>query len=311
MNDYRARDIFEEARDKWPSILPMFGVSPKFLTGRHSPCPMCGGKDRFRFTNFRDRGNWICSHCGHGDGMGLIMAMSGMDWMGALTEVRDKLGSAEVSKPRPRMSSEKARSLCVELWKESVPIREGDDAERYLASRGFSPPFGQQLRFHPKVPVKDHPDKAYLPAMLARVSDNSGMGVNIHRTYLVEGRKAEWEIDGIKQSAKKLMPGAIPVDAAIRLFPHEGELGVAEGIETALAVYRDYRIPCWAMISSGQMKKWVPPKGVKVLHVFGDADHKFGGQAAAYTLAHRVACQTNPPQVFVRVPDKLGVDWAD
>lgn len=307
------RDIFAEAKGKWASLLPMFGVSPNYLTGRNCPCPLCGGKDRFRFTNHNGDGVYICNQCGAGNGMNLVMAMTGTDWREALAQVREKVGSAVEAKPRPRMSADKARSLCVQLWRESVPITDGDDAERYLFSRGLEPPFGQQLRFHPKVPVKGHPDRITLPALLARVSDGKGAGVNIHRTYLHNGQKAKWcDVDtGEEVSPKKMMPGALPPEAAIKLFPHEGELAVAEGIETALAVHRDYGIPCWSLINSTRMAKWEVPVGVKVLHIFGDNDPKFGGQYAAYTLGHRVAVKKDGPKVFVRIPDKVGEDWAD
>lgn len=308
------RDIFEEARGKWLSILPMFGVNPQYLTGKDSPCPACGGKDRFRYTDHAGKGGYYCRGCGPGNGMELIMKVSGLDWHGALSQVRDKLGSATETKPRPRMSADKARKLCVDLWKESQPVRPGCEVAVYLGSRGFAPPFSRELRFHPKVPVKGHPEKAYLPAMLARVSDNTGVGVNIHRTYLLHGQKATWcdAETGVEVSAKKMMPGAIPQDAAIRLFPHEGVLGVAEGIETALAVQRDFNIPCWSLINSSQMGKWQWPKGIKELRVYSDNDPKFGGQAAAYALAHRAACaKDGPTAVVVHIPEEEGKDWAD
>lgn len=307
------RDIFADAHGKWPNILPMFGVSSNYLTGRNTPCPLCGGKDRFRFLDTQGRGTWICNQCGAGNGMTMIMSMTGKQFREAADEVRSICGTVPETKPRPRMHPDKARSLCIELWRESKPIRDGDDAMEYLLSRGLEPPYGQQLRFHPKVPVKNHPTKTRLPAMLARVSDNAGHGVNIHRTYLTDGQKADYcySDTGEQAPAKKMMPGAIPQDAAIRLFPHEGILGVAEGIETALAVHRDTGIPCWSLINSTHMAKWVWPKGIKELHIFADADKKFGGQAAAFALAHRVAVSKDAPTILVRVPDELGTDFAD
>ena len=40
--------------------------------GRHCPCPVCGGKDRFRFDNKDGRGTYICNQCCSGDGLELI-----------------------------------------------------------------------------------------------------------------------------------------------------------------------------------------------------------------------------------------------
>lgn len=306
-----SRDIFTDAEGKWPSLLPMLGVDPRHLTGRNCPCPMCGGKDRFRFTNFCGKGNWICNSCGHGSGVDLLMSMHKTDFTATVRQLREKLGMAKETKPIPRMSSEKTKALCLQLWKESRAISAGDEVERYLLGRGFAPPFSPQLRFHASVPVRGHPTALTLPAMLARVSNNSGLGVNIHRTYLDGGSKAVWEEDGVAQSPKKLMPGTVPADAAIRLWPHEGVLAVAEGIETALAVHRLTGMPCWSLICAGQMAKWTPPKGVRELHIYSDNDAKFAGQAAAFTLASKVATGQDPPAVFVLLPERTGQDWAD
>jgi putative DNA primase/helicase len=44
--------------------------------------------------------------------------------------------------------------------------------------------------------------------------------------------------------------------------------------------------------------------------IFGDNDPMFGGAAAAYALAHRLAV-TNRIKVEVKIPDLVGMDWAD
>src|SRR3546814_2638776 len=48
--------IADQCINRWPSILPQFGISPSYLTGKQTPCPTCGGKDRFRFDNKDGRG---------------------------------------------------------------------------------------------------------------------------------------------------------------------------------------------------------------------------------------------------------------
>jgi len=47
------------------------------LDGKHRPCPVCGGNDRFRFDNKEGRGTHICSQCGSGDGFTLVGKMFG------------------------------------------------------------------------------------------------------------------------------------------------------------------------------------------------------------------------------------------
>jgi len=45
------------AAGHWPQLLPALGISIN-AAGQHSPCPVCGGKDRFRFDNQAGRGTW-------------------------------------------------------------------------------------------------------------------------------------------------------------------------------------------------------------------------------------------------------------
>ena len=50
-----------------------------------------------------------------------------------------------------------------------------------------------------------------------------------------------------------------------------------------------------------------PPEGVSEVHIFADCDEGYAGQAAAYTLAHRLAGKV---EVVVRLPAAPG-DWND
>src|SRR3546814_8107148 len=59
--------IADQCINRWPSILPQFGISPSYLTGKQTPCPTCGGKDRFRFDNKDGRGTYYCNKYGPGD----------------------------------------------------------------------------------------------------------------------------------------------------------------------------------------------------------------------------------------------------
>jgi phage/plasmid primase-like uncharacterized protein len=77
----------EAARGRWKSILPQLGVSRKILSGRNQPCPFCGGRDRFRFSDHDNAGKYYCNQCGHGDGFDLLMKLHG--W--TLKETADKI----------------------------------------------------------------------------------------------------------------------------------------------------------------------------------------------------------------------------
>ena len=66
----KINEITSQAVNKWQSIFNSLGIVVG--NGKHCPCPVCGGKDRFRFDNKNGRGTYICNQCGSGDGLNLI-----------------------------------------------------------------------------------------------------------------------------------------------------------------------------------------------------------------------------------------------
>ena len=125
--------------------------------------------------------------------------------------------------------------------------------------------------------------------MVALIRNTEGKPVSIHRTYLDGPAKAK--ID----QPKRLMTGTEKTHgAAIRLFPvgKDSDLvGVAEGIESAIAASQLYFIPVWATISTTIMETFEPPAGIRRITVFADNDANFAGQKAAYRLANRLYLQ--------------------
>lgn len=296
--------ISEQCVNRWHSILPQLGVSPKYLTGKQTPCPMCGGKDRFRFDDKDGRGTFYCNQCGAGDGVQLIMMAHRKTFREAAVMIRDVAPGCEPAKPKRAMTEEQRVNALREAWKASRPIDVGDDAGRYLLSRGIEPPFSAALRFIPRLKVTGE-KVSHLAAMIALVRAPNGEPLTLHRTYLQNGAKADIS------SPKRLMPGDTPHGSYIDLSREAEEMGVAEGIETALRVQQRFGIPCWSLISADGLKAFTPPPVVKRLRIFGDNDPKFGGQAASFALAHRLAVRNDHIAVSVEIPPETGTDWAD
>ncbi len=298
-------DVREVAVGRWPGILAALGVDAAHLTGKHTACPVCGGKDRFRFDNKDGRGTFFCSHCGAGDGFTLLRNLKGWDFKTAAREVEQVAGIAPAVSPALTFSEEDKLKALRQTWSEAKPLQSGDAAMRYMAGRGIALDESPScLRLHPDLTYRDGPDVlGRFPTLLALVTGPDGKGVTLHRTYLQGGRKAS------VPSPKKLMPGKPIKGAAIRLHPAGEVLGVAEGIETALAASLLFSVPVWSCVAAAGVESFQPPPEVRKVIVFGDNDVSGTGQAAAWVLAKRLIAAGI--EVDVKVPDQPGSDWAD
>ncbi|PWC13315.1 DNA primase [Brenneria roseae subsp. americana] len=88
------RNVTAAAAGRWPDVLSQLGIEvprhPTMLT----PCPACGGTDRFQFDNLKGRGTWHCRHCEPeaGDGLALVMNVRQCAAMDAAQMVTEVLG---------------------------------------------------------------------------------------------------------------------------------------------------------------------------------------------------------------------------
>lgn len=293
------------ARGKWKGILLQLGVPAESLTGKHGPCPMCGGDDRFRFDNKDQRGTFICNACGAGDGMKLALEFTGKPFGHIAAQIDGMLGNVKPDAPgKPAITDDDRTKALRAVWSATSPMQVGDLAHAYLATRRIEElVYPKALRFAPS--IRDG-DGGVRPAMVAIVTDFEGKPVTLHRTFLKPDGSAKADM----QSPRKLMPGDLPDGSAVRLSDFTaGTIGIAEGIETAMSASAIYSIPVWAAINAGGLAKWIPPEGADDVAIFGDNDPKFAGQAAAYTLARRLAAKGM--RVTVHIPDVPGADWAD
>jgi putative DNA primase/helicase len=289
----------DAARGRWREILPRLGVDSRFLNKRHGPCPVCGGKDRFRFDDREGSGSYFCNKCGAGTGLLLVRKLHSWDHATACRAVHEIIGrDPEHDRRDTRPAGETAAARRGRLEQLLAEARQDSIVKRYLAARGLTV-IPAVLHGHPRLTYADNGSfLGRFPAMLAPVIDPDGNLQSVHRTYLAD-----------VPTRKKLMPAVETVrGAAVRLFDPAETLGVAEGIETAIAAYELFGVPTWATISTAIMEGFVPPAGVQHLIVFADHDANYAGQKSAYALAQRLAGKV---RIRVRIPPEPDTDWLD
>ena len=296
----------ERARGKWRGILLSLGVDERYLTAKHGPCPFCEGRDRFRWDNQDAKGTFYCSQCGAGDGIEFAKRFKGWTFQEAASAIDKICGvtSIDPHKKSVEPDDKQRRQMLNRLWAGAVPIDRHDLAGRYLIGRKVFPEnVPSCLRFAKNCPIPSN--GGFGPAMIALVHSIEGQAVQIHRTFLGPNGKANMD------NPRALMNGKFPDGAAVRLARCDGlHLGIAEGIETALAASIKFRLPVWAALNANNLEKWTPPDGITHVTVFGDCDESFTGQAAAYVLARRLKTRMRI-NTQVRIPDVMGKDWAD
>jgi putative DNA primase/helicase len=319
-HEYEARieAVKQRAHGRWTEILASLGVDERILKRRNLPCPLCGGTDRFQYTDKFGEGNYHCRQCGPGGGFKLLQALQGIDFNTALRGVERCLGMMPVTAPvkANEPSAEHMKKLAQRIWHEAKPVTAGDEVDRYLTSRSVAlPVYPKVLRFHPALGYyqKDADGKSHkvaeYPAMLACIQGEDGHAVTLHRTYLLDGAKLA------VPDAKKVLSSGIN-GAAVRLFEATEDLGISEGIEKSIALYLATGRPFWAGLNAGNLEKlWIPDSVRRVwIYADNDADGDFAGQAGAFVLARRLKREvhrTGSREVQVFVPKEAGVDWSD
>jgi len=291
----------DAARGRWFGILRQFGIDERYLRNKHGPCPICDGKDRYRWDDKDGSGSYYCSQCGPGDGMSLLMRFTGLDFAGAAKAVDEVVNNVQHVEPKPKADP---RIRLRKVYSGLGDMSGVNPVRKYLRSRGLNPT--SATHYHPGMTYfEDGRQVGSYPAMLHMFQGMDGAPLTYHVTYLTrDGGKAP------VPAPRKVLPPVSPLSGgAIRLSPAGDVLGIAEGIETALAATQTTGIPTWAAYSATLLEQFVPPSCVRNVVVFGDNDASFTGQASAYALARRLV--RDGLSVEVRIPEQVGADWAD
>lgn len=298
----------------------------------HVACPMHGGQDGFRFfDDAEETGGGVCNTCGpFSDGIKLLMELKGWTffetckkieaWLDNVDDLWDEdEEESELARQKARndkkaeeaMKAERMRQQFLEYLHDLQERAEGEHERlvAYYRNRGLSIEPSENLGF---VEEEEYYDKEtgnhqMLPAMAAIFQDPSGEAVGVLRTYLDSDGDGKADVAEPKK-CKAIRKGAT-MGAAIRLHEAGDVLGVAEGIETAEAVFEATGVPTWATCAANRLEKVVVPEGVAEVQIWADNDSGGAGQVAAGKLAKRLVGEGI--RVKVLLPPEVDKDWLD
>ncbi|OYW99613.1 MAG: hypothetical protein B7Z12_17790 [Caulobacter vibrioides] len=119
-----------------------------------------------------------------------------------------------------------------------------------------------------------------MPAFLVAIRNPAAELTAVEITYLSPGGR---RTSRLKLSRKTI--GVMEPSSAVRVDPVGPELLVAEGFWTTLSARQRVGVPAWSLTCTRNMRSFVPPDEVQVLHIA--RDNGADGTNAADTLAHR------------------------
>jgi hypothetical protein len=249
--------------------------------------------------------HYHCYGCGaHGDPIDWLRRARGMSFAEAIRhlggDTGDKVHRQNAPPPKPPPRPEPAAEtmpLAKQLWREGVTPT-GTLVEAYLRNRGLKLPDSPAVRFHPAAPRGDE----RLPAMLALMTNSvTNLPCGVHRTFVLP------DGSGKAPGKAKMMLGNAGI---VRLVPDNEVttgLGLAEGIETALAVMQiaGWR-PVWAATSAGSIAKFQVLSAIECLTIFADADDSGVGLRAARECAARWGEAGRAARIQIPPPEPIG-----
>lgn len=256
-----------------------------------------------------DRGKWYRFSLGQGGGALALLAYSDTghvpsskdDWREAFKIAREFLGIEERRQETPEEAAEREKRLAAErnkrdreaarrkteaaaraeqrtasaedAWRGSVPLS-SSQGEAYLVERGLPPtsewPWDPKhvLRFHPALDYELDKRIGLLPAVIGKIQDEYGKSTSIWQIFLKPGKPEKADVVNPKVGRGPAAGGAV------RLGGIGPRIGIAEGIESALAawVLLGFRYPVWAGLSTSGMQSFEPPMEVEQISIIPDSD---------------------------------------
>lgn len=308
-NSFRA-EVADKCAGHWEEWFSLYldGATVSTLFRRRNlTCPQCGTPKRFYLAGRVEGSGHCCSpSCSFHtfDGLMTISVLSNTPLGEVVINIASHLGMTDKKpkqvfipqKPkevkRTEMTSQEIETLR-RVIETSHPMESGDVVWRYLVGRGLAPRLVNAVMKEGLISANEAlyhaPTETKYPAMVVPVVSPLGQIVGAHRTFLIEDELGH--VSKIDHEHNKMLTGSFEdayIGSRIELGgPAGNAIGIAEGIETALAV-NAMGIHCWSVLNTAGMQSFIPPEGVKSVYVFADNDKSSGGQFAAYKCKERL-----------------------
>lgn len=316
----------------WIPTLIRLGVDSSFLNGKHGPCLFCGGKDRWRFTNYQGKGVFICNQCTPegGNGAEIVMRLFGCSYGEAMDEIKEKAVVAPKTNGKAIKEKEfkENREKFLSIYKSLKPGRD-TPAEKYLRSRKitFPTPFKYHQSESKIITLGCFWIDSYLQgfgAMAWKVIDYLSGGITqLHLTVLTEeGKKAP--LQQPKLYTKSIME--LPKEShrfAPLVLSDPKRIVLTEGIETGLSVHEIFKIidagivppTIIACLDAGMLSRFRPAPGLPAdaeYMICADNDQSETGINSAKACHARIISEPGfRGTANIYMPSETGEDWAD
>jgi len=312
---------------RWGEILKTAGMNEKYLIiNKRSPCPSCGGTDRYTFVDKTPDQTCYCSKCSiGGDGVNMLSVWLDISFRAALILANDILSNNDfkvITKPPPEGNDKKVIS--------KNKIR----AFYKIIDSTNKTPSIQAIDYYKKRGLGDFTDKcidsilygniSYNDASIGTIRGKDGTYINSPAIVALMTRYESDDINGAMQiylddsQIKKHVPefnkkkfinissnglvgsGVWLTKAKIKT------LHVAEGLENLLSICRALNTRSGVACGTRSLlAKLEIPDFIQALHIWSDSDIE--GVKDAEKLKDR--CK-NIPIVIIHTPPK-GRDWND
>ncbi|MFH1924154.1 MAG: primase-helicase zinc-binding domain-containing protein, partial [Planctomycetota bacterium] len=299
------------------------GIPRDVLDGRHHPCPLCGGKDRFRLID-AEVGAVYCNNCfdsKNGDALAAVQHFRNVEFPEALPLVGEYLGIQGIQ-PSPNGHAKQARSQNLLKKVQWIPL----DSDQWNAIVSewckYKPPITPEAvaAFRGRFcvwPTKGPGNRCVafpgynlnreLKALLLYRLDGKPFpvlkGLGERKTHLVGGSRESW-----------IVPGQLDdlIDATT--------LVKCEGLTDALALWSIGLPKSWVPITNACGARSANPEKLdfsiganKQVPIMGDADQpgQEGGQGFAVAFCSAGASEVKVPALPYEVLPDHGKDLRD